>query len=107
MLVIFCHSCTVGDLQAKIECLEKNNSKLQEEVCDDLKLISKRQSFLYIWCNNLVEIGNLVPINLVLLITRIKESKNSHVRKIMLRKLRQITFSQIQSKDALMVIGLR
>ncbi|TEA35394.1 hypothetical protein DBR06_SOUSAS21310020, partial [Sousa chinensis] len=34
-------SCTVGDLQTKIEGLEKTNSKLQEEVCNLLKFLKQ------------------------------------------------------------------
>ena len=36
-----CCSCTVADLQNKIDCLEKTNSKLQEEVCVYLLNISR------------------------------------------------------------------
>uniref|UniRef100_A0A8C9Q6U0 RUN and FYVE domain containing 1 n=1 Tax=Spermophilus dauricus TaxID=99837 RepID=A0A8C9Q6U0_SPEDA len=35
-------SCTVGDLQTKIDGLEKTNAKLQEEVCNVLKPLNKQ-----------------------------------------------------------------
>ncbi|KAM6470216.1 RUN and FYVE domain-containing protein 1 isoform 6-T6 [Liasis olivaceus] len=42
-------SCTVGDLQSKIECLEKTNSKLQEELSaatDRIKALQEEQQEL-------------------------------------------------------------
>ncbi|XP_070595257.1 RUN and FYVE domain-containing protein 1 isoform X5 [Erythrolamprus reginae] len=42
-------SCTVGDLQSKIECLEKTNSKLQEELSaatDRIKALQEEQQDL-------------------------------------------------------------
>lgn len=47
MFTYYCifYSCTVGDLQTKIDGLEKTNSKLQEEVCNLLKLRTEQPTF--------------------------------------------------------------